>query len=237
MAIPLITIIFPCFLPTWLTSPSPSHNFPFRLILTLTYFLQAVIIFTVATVLCSIALVTLNCIHIQVLILLRRVKQFSSSSSASTNQLKILQSYHQLKVLIVFCNQCFQTYTWINCQFTCAALSISLMYSTIKLGSNLPAKLYIPLMTIMCASIIFIFCVFDYGSRPLMNSTKLLQRCKYWKTRASCTGQWKRKFLKSFSPIYFRVGHFHKMDRGRGPATLKFCLQRTFLLLVQSKEQ
>ncbi len=106
---------------------------------------------------------------------------------------------------------------------------IALLYSLLvfqeKLGFRgvLVVSLFALAVTGTCCSML------EMGSRTITLSTKILQCAK------SCNEcRWSRKFFRSCPKIAIRVGEFHKMDRQRMPAFIRFVLQRTFFFVLQT---
>lgn len=80
--------------------------------------------------------------------------------------------------------------------------------------------------TLLCCS------MFHIGSRPMLISGLCLRRikaCNNWNCK------WSQRFLKSCPLISLKVGRFHLLDRGRGPAFIRFILQRTLLLILKTR--
>ncbi len=73
--------------------------------------------------------------------------------------------------------------------------------------------------------------MFHIGSRSVLTSRNVRQRLNGFD---KCN--WSKSFWKSCPVIALLMGMFHKMDRERGPAFIKFVLQRTFLLVLKTKQ-
>lgn len=222
LAIPIMTLLFPS------VNLGLEKLIP-RIILVSFYFLASIPVAISGLVICSLSLITLHCIQVNLQVLGKRVKRAPKSFSFYHRE-KLLLVYRKVQVLIILCNQCFQKYIWTNFQFACSCIVISIMYCTIVFGAQLNNYLLSLMVLVMIISTIGLIAVLDYGSRPLMFSRRLLFVEKKW-----ITCEWTKRYLKSCPVISLKVGMFHKMDRDRGPATLRFCLQRTFFLVVQSK--
>jgi len=160
----------------------------------------------------------------------REITRKHSNTMSSDGRHCLARFYQKLQILIVLSNQCFQKFVWPNIQFTGAALMISMIYSLVLFGHSLNFKLVVFMAFMLCTAMTFVFLILDFGSRPLLVSKNVLS---YWK-RWNSDKLW-RKIVRSCQPIVFRVGPFHKMDRERGPALIRFSLQRAFYLVVQTK--
>ncbi len=60
-------------------------------------------------------------------------------------------------------------------------------------------------------------------------SSQILAKTKHWN---DCL--FLKKVFRSCPVVALRVGIFHKMDKGRGLAFIRFILQRTFVLVLQT---
>lgn len=224
----VVTILFPDVHSGFKYSSSNVADLAKYFAINIFYFISSIPIGYSGLLLCTLSLVTLHCLHIFLLILKNEVK----SCSNSTQEFAACKSYRELQTLVRLCDQCFREYIWTNFQFACSAIVIAMMFTTINFGATFSGYMLICVVYVMCTSSVAIFLVLDYASRPLLMSTRLLAGTKRWRKKRST---WTSKFVRSLSPVCLRVGMFHKMDRSRGPATIRFCLQRTFFLVVQSR--
>lgn len=69
----------------------------------------------------------------------------------------------------------------------------------------------------------------NMGCKPMMHSSQILAKTKHWNDCILL-----KKLFRSCPVVSLRVGIFHKMDKGRGSAFVKFILQRTFVLVLQT---
>lgn len=159
---------------------------------------------------------------------IRQVGKFVKNLNKIGNQIAI--SYRSLQLLVVICNEVFQTYFWPLIQFVGSCFGINFLYFLLEYAVILPFGL--TLIIIACVVVLIGLCclMLDVGSRPILLSSSILKRVKY-----RYDYDWSRKFWRSCKPISLDIGPFHKMDRSRGPAFLRFILQRTFFLSVQSR--
>lgn len=181
----------------------------------------------------TVSSMTLYCTYRYVQIFSNILKVYNASFLISAEKRRACALfYRELQILVILSNKCFQHSVWPNVQFCGSAIIISLLYSVIVLRHTLNSYLVAGMTLVFCSTSCFCLLVMDYGSRPQVLSTK--------KVLTSCRTKWagwplSRMFWKSCIPIAFDIGPFHKMDRQRGPALFRFCLQRTFFLVVQTK--
>ncbi|CAL8129226.1 unnamed protein product [Orchesella dallaii] len=234
IVIPTVSAIFPCIHQVYVKQLCQSScvkcsEWYFRL---LPYVVDTTFMAPI-TVACglmgNLCLMNIYCInrHLQIMCKIHRNLPIAPNRS-DRNGLALY--FRKLQILVILSNQCFQQNVWPNIQFTGAALMICLLYSIILFGHTLNFKLVLFMVFMLCAAMVFTFLILDVGSRPIILSKKLLGKWLRWRSEKS----W-GKFLRSCDPISLRVGPFHRMDRGRGPALIRFTVQRTFYLVVQSK--
>lgn len=180
----------------------------------------------------TVSSMTLYCTYTNLKMLSQTLNTYKSSFHISAElRRKCALYYRELQILLILSNKCFQNSVWPNVQFCGSAVIISLLYSIIVLRESLHSYLVIGMTLVFCSTSCFCFLVMDYGSRPQIVSRGVLARCKErW-----AGFHMSKLFWKSCRPIAFQIGPFHYMDRQRGPALFRFCLQRTFFLIVQTK--
>ncbi|CAL8129228.1 unnamed protein product [Orchesella dallaii] len=169
----------------------------------------------------TLCLVSVSCIH-------ENLKGIKAHSTSKNHQLCTF--FRQLQILGMFCDKCFQQYIWISFQFTGAAFIISSLYATIVFGHRISNILILLLVTICIVTIIFCLSLLEIGSMPQLISKKILVKWKLWRD-----DKYHKKWLRSCKPITMQVGPLHKLDRQRGPALIRFCLQRTFFFVVKTR--
>ncbi len=142
----------------------------------------------------------------------------------------IAMFYRRIQMFVILCNQCFQTCMWPAIQCLGAMLIISMLSVLLLFQSRIPI-IAIVCISLLTVAIMLVCCIMlDLGSRPILISGKILQ-----KTKRLNGCKWSQKFFKSCPSIALRIGHFHKMDRARIPAFIRFILQRTFFLVLRTK--
>lgn len=142
-------------------------------------------------------------------------------------------SYRKIQILVILANECFKNEFWAAVQFLGAVMSIGLAYTFIsyhKMFSLLIQTLIILLLCLILGTVCFIL---HLGSNSLLISTKITNSVKLAIPRSHA--KWGRKFNKSCPVVALKIGPFHSMDRKRGPALLRFVIQRTIFLVVNSK--
>lgn len=141
--------------------------------------------------------------------------------------------YRRLQIIMSLCDECFQQRVWPFLQFAGCLASICFLYTLIVFDNQLE-KVFIVIVTlVLIATVSTCILILEMGSRPLKLSSGrngILIKLKGWNNDS-----WFKRFLKSCQPIAIRIGPFHKMDKERSPAFIKFILQRTIFLVVQTK--
>ncbi len=141
--------------------------------------------------------------------------------------------YRQIQVFVILVNECLQTHFWPVVEFIGAVVSIGLAYTFIRYHGLF--NIYVQgSLAAASISVFLLLCVmFDVGSQSLLISSKIIR----WSTSAvgrDKTSKLFRKFAKSCPPVVLKVGNFHRIDRQRGPALIRFIVQRTVFLLLKS---
>ncbi len=146
----------------------------------------------------------------------------------------IVLNYRRIQIFMILFNECFQTTFWPVLEFIGSMLCICLGYSFV-VYSHLFGNLFKLAMTsVLILLLCVIVFVMDVGSRSLCSSFKSIRQMKLLLKQNDPT--WFRNFVKSCSPVALKIGCFHKMDRSRGPHLVPFILQRTFFLVLKSRD-
>lgn len=159
----------------------------------------------------------------------QRIHKMYCSSEASQHIKANL--YRQLQLIAVLTNSCFQQYFWPNCEYTGSACVILMLYLVIVLHGRIHSLCYLVLVLLWFTGQSFCFLILDFGSRPMLASKKYLNHAK----KVDETSRWIRMFYASCVPITMKVGSFHNLDRVRCLDFVRFCFQRTFVLVLQTK--
>lgn len=144
---------------------------------------------------------------------------------------KISLYYRKLQILVIVTNRCFQTYMWPTFQFFGAVGVIALLFPLLTFQQFLPKLLKIGL--IWLAVLLSGMCCIILNSGSLMQVYSKCILKSVTTSKKNC--KWSKAFYKSCPPITLKIGAFHKMDRSRVPAFIRFVLQRTTLLVVKTK--
>ncbi len=138
--------------------------------------------------------------------------------------------YRQIQIFAILSNQCFQTHIWPAIQFIGGTLLIAMLCCLLLFQTRLPA-IGIVFICLIIATMVLVRCLMlDLGSRPILISKKV---CRQANQLSGC--KWSQKFFKSCPVIALGMGEFHKMDRARVGAFIRFILQRTFFLVMRTK--
>lgn len=138
--------------------------------------------------------------------------------------------YRYIQVLTISSNQCFQPIIWPVTMFLGSALAISLFYPVLAFSQQLPKPVIFGLVCFMITLVSEISVMLTYGSMTIKYSENILKTVSHWRNDL-----WSRKFFRGCSNIAISVNSFHKMDKERPFAFIRFVLQRTVLLVMKTK--
>lgn len=128
-------------------------------------------------------------------------------------------------------NKSMQAYMLPAYQLTGVGMIIALLFTVLSSDVNLPVWLYAFVASLCFQCVCFNFAMMDLCSRCLLLSKSFLSAMR----KPANGSKEMKKYLASMRPLRIYLGPFHIVDRSRGPITLRFCLQRTFFLVVKSK--
>jgi len=118
---------------------------------------------------------------------------------------------------------------------TCATgMIIAGMYTATVSNGKLHPILYFVSVFLSMFVIVFIYIVTEVASKGTHLSKGTLTSLKKWNIKRE-TSQYFKKVIKSIHPVKIHMGPFHVVDKGRAPALLRFCLQRTAFLVFKSR--
>lgn len=143
---------------------------------------------------------------------------------------EIIAFYRQLQIVLQLANNCFQTYLWPVYEFAGALIVIALIYMEVMFMECLHFAAQICVSIFMCATLCIICVTFKIASLPLQASAKILSKCNVINAPLKFSRQ-----RRAISLLSFQIGTFHKIDQSRVPSLLRFVLQRTVFLIVQTR--
>lgn len=141
--------------------------------------------------------------------------------------------YRQIQIFVILSDKCFQAYLWPSIEFYGSVGVIAVLYILLVFKVSLPYTAVFVMIALVLSLVIVMCLLMGMGSNLIIISGKTLQRVKHWNTNLE--HRWTRKMFKSYQRVTIRVGDFHKMDRKRVPSLMRFILQRTFFLVIQTK--
>lgn len=142
----------------------------------------------------------------------------------------VMNSYTQLRILSILFNLSFQQFFLPTIQFIGSFVIIFTHYCLIVMFNWLPGFVKCLLFGQSIVTMIFCFVVLNYGSRPVeMSKVIAALMCR----REPPSRQ--RSWIRSCQLIQLKIGPFHNLDRLRGPAMLRFCLQRIFFFVMKTQ--
>ncbi len=139
-------------------------------------------------------------------------------------------AYRRIQIFIIVCNQCLQIYFWPVLNFLGGFAIIGMFYSLVLFQKQLPLLGVMGIFVLAMITLLLCCLMFHMGSRSILISKKVLKRVK---TLNKC--KWSKRFWKSCPTIALMMGAFHRMDRARGPAFIRFILQRTHMLVIKTR--
>lgn len=121
--------------------------------------------------------------------------------------------------------------------FCCAVINICFLYSAIVFYNSVGGLGILLAFFVFSSANEFTLIALDYGSRPLLYSKTI--KVNWCRKIAHCNAKGRkaeRLCANSCAPMWLRMGPFHQLDRSRFPALIRFCLQRTFFLIVNTRD-
>jgi len=109
---------------------------------------------------------------------------------------------------------------------------LSLGYLLIMLTHSAQQYAFVIAFTLIAVE--YIVFMLNFASLSLLHSKAALGYWGRWRWNRPCDQRLGR-FLKSCRPVCLYAGQFHVLDRMRAPVLIRFCLQRAFFLVVQSR--
>lgn len=149
-----------------------------------------------------------------------------------TDYLTIGRMYRQIQILVILSDQCFQDYLWPIVQFLGGLGIILLFYALLVFHQEIhPFGIFV--MCTLTVSVTLCCCLMlIMGSSSILYSRKILMTLR---KEENVESKWAKRFYRSCPPIALKVGQFHKMDRERVPAFIRFILHRTFVLVLRTR--
>jgi len=108
------------------------------------------------------------------------------------------------------------------------------IYTAIVSNGKLPSMLYFISVFFSMFVVVFIYIVLDVASKGTLVSKVVLKSFTKWKIQRE-NAPLLKKVIKSLYPVKIHMGPFQVVDKGRAPALLRFCLQRTTFLIFKSR--
>lgn len=141
-------------------------------------------------------------------------------------------SYRHLQIIATLCNECLQNQIWPTIQFVGSILIICLLYILLVLSDDMPVIMLSALFSLMFGATGNCCLILDRGKCVYDSSRKVIVSCK---NQYILRSKWWKLFFKSCQPLSIKVGPFHRMDRRTAPSFIRFILQRTFFLIVNTR--
>lgn len=189
----------------------------------------------------SLTLIVLNLVYKKVEALKVLQRDTRVREIGRSERLAVL--YCQLQIFLKLVNDCMANGAILLTQISGGGSAILALWSILVFGETLKSLVLLFFIALLILISCYVILSMDVGSWPISASQKFLTEFKGEFDPKSFGGlstnerKWKRMFIRACQPVCFQVGPFHKLDRARGPALIRFCLQRTFFLVVNSRAQ
>ncbi|CAL8068538.1 unnamed protein product [Orchesella dallaii] len=239
ICIPLVPAIFPKVQDPLLKfvfkiSPTCFNQTNGVVIRSLLYFLEFSLrsaCFVLGTTIGILSLIVLNCLNREIEYFRLFMPKEKDVLCNPAIRMEHFLFYRQLQLVFHLCNECFQNFAWPIIHFFGAIITIAASFLLMVHKKSLGKETYLFLLSLIGWVLLFIGYMIEYGSMPKLISKKMLNNYR------RCWGKEKfsRKYLRACQPLAIRMGPFHEMNRSRMPAFLRFCLQRTIFLVVQTE--
>jgi len=145
---------------------------------------------------------------------------------------EILRSYRQCQVFNNLINKVSQFTALPQAQIAGSSIIIGSLYTTVISNGRIPTIVYIGSVFFTVETVFYVFLLFDLASTGLIASKSFLRSLRKWPYSRNSLF---RRYIKSLQPLRIYTGPFHVVDKGRAPALLRFCLQRTIFLVVKTR--
>jgi len=225
---PLLSLIFPC---NHLLFSKSCNSTLFAVcisiwdfIVNFTVIIASGPIFTV----CIMSLMTLNA-NLKALSKICKISAITFCQSPP-EMYKITHFYRTTQLFTNLFNKCMQPIFWPSIQLVDSVFTIACIYCLLLFFDQLHQVLILIVLSIGTVVVVIIIFTLDAGSQPILYSREILNSWKHWNG-----SRYIRRFSKSCQPIMLHAGPFHIITRERAAIVLRFCLQRSFFLIVQTR--
>lgn len=142
--------------------------------------------------------------------------------------------YRHIQLLVGLFNECFQSYTLPISQFCGSTLLICSWFGMVVLHEQMSVFTMIAFPFLSVVITLAMEMITEISSLTLHRSRKIVG--KWWKREVFQRNEWFRKFSKSCPTVKIKMGALLAVDRDRFAIIMRFCLQRTFFLIVLSRK-
>jgi len=147
---------------------------------------------------------------------------------------ELLLHYKKCQLMNVYINNLSQMYLLPQGQVAAGLIIIAGLYTTVVSKGQVPVVLYLVSGLLVVVISAYIIILLNVTSSGLFLSKRFLRSLKKW-TLVKREDIAVKKCVRSLQPTKLYMGAFHVVDKGRAPSLVKFCLQRTIFLGVQSR--
>jgi len=171
--------------------------------------------------------------------LINRLVSKKVENSGAQKQLEVLQQFRTYQVLTIFINEFCQFSFLPSMQIGGAGIVIVGLYTATVSHGKLPLMLYLSSVFLAIFVAIFIYVVLEVASKVMLKSKAFTASTHKWTTCYTngdrAQARIVKRYIRSLTPAKIYMGPFHVVDKSRGPALLRFCLQRTTFLIVKGR--
>lgn len=141
---------------------------------------------------------------------------------------RIAKLYRNLQIFHILTNGYIQSYILTTVQFNGSAVSVYLLFSIIAFWKSLDGTLLLFIFVTFFGLQVLILLYLEFASKPFLISRKILGASIQTNFGNDA---YAKRFFRSCQPVALRIGPFHKVDKDRAPATIRFILQRTVFMV------
>lgn len=140
--------------------------------------------------------------------------------------------YRQMQLFVKLFNTCFQLHHLPNILYSCSAVTIGSLFGTIELHGKIPMLGYLAFPCFFINCVLILFGTIHLCSSITLSSKSVKNR---WSSNNYYWSLWMRVLARSCPDLKIKIGPFHNVDRERLAIVYRFCLQRTFFLIIYSR--
>lgn len=234
--IPIISVVFPCLYnrKVYMHIFEFCESYQFRLFL---YVLNTLLLFPIG-VISSIGTVSMLASMNQLTNSLNEIKYLINLNFISQGPGRcydLAMCYRKVQLIANLVNNCYQVFVWPTYEIISSIGIMALLYALLIFDQYLNGLFKVVLIITIVTMACVVWVPLIIGSQCLCVSKFIIFKLQQKKNNVRGVDKWKKRFLKSSTPITLRIGPFHAMNKKRIPCLIRFILQRTFFLVLKTK--